>query len=249
MGVTLLKYPNKSHRKIIQIPIESKELAELMGIIAGDGGINNDWQLVITLNSIKDAEYSKYVYQLLKKLFNIEIATRKRKEKNALVLVCSSINLLDFLISKGAVKGNKINNGIDVPFWIKNNSGYEKAFVRGLIDTDGCIYIHKHVVKGELRKDIGLCFTNNSKNLIKEVLEVFKKNGVNSHVSSKGNRIYLYGKKPIEKYLTILKSSNPRILNKYKEWRGARVADSACLESRYARKGIQGSNPCLSANY
>ena len=42
-------------------------LAEFMGIIFGDGGINNDWQLVISLNSLTDREYSDYILKLIYK--------------------------------------------------------------------------------------------------------------------------------------------------------------------------------------
>jgi intein/homing endonuclease len=230
MNLALLKYPKKSHRKIIRIPSESIELAELMGIIAGDGGINNDWQLVISLNSIKDLEYSKYIYQLLKNLFNTEVAIRKRPKQNALVLVCSSTNLLDFLVAKGAVRGNKITQRIDIPVWIKDNPDYEKAFVRGLVDTDGCLFIHKHTVKGELRNDIGFCFTNYSRKLLNSVADILTKFKIKQHVTDKGKRIYLYGAKTIVDYLEIFGSSNPIITNTYKKWRGARAAESACLE-------------------
>lgn len=230
MEVALLKYPKKSHRKIIRIPSESKQLAELIGIIAEDGGINNDWQLVISLNSIKDVAYSRYIYQLLKKLFNIEVAIRKRPNQNALVLVCSSADLVDFLVVKVAVRGNKINQGIDAPFWIKKNIDYGKSFIKGLVDTDGCFYVHKHTIKGESRKDMGFCFANNAKNLIKTVADVLNKIGLEPHISNKQNRVYLYGRKQIEEYLRLIGSSNDLIINKYKEWRGARAAESACLE-------------------
>lgn len=223
MSSALLKYPQKSHRKIIRIPSESIELAELMGIIAGDGGINNDWQLVISLNSIKDLEYAKYVHQLLKNLFNIEVAVRKRPKQNTLVLVCSSINLLDFLVSKGAIKGNKILGGINVPLWIQGNSRYEKAFVKGLVDTDGCLYIHKHITKGKLRKNIGFCFTNCSEKLLNAVADILSKFKIKPHVTDNGKRIYLYSAKAIAHYLAAFGSSNPRITNTYKKWRGAGV--------------------------
>jgi hypothetical protein len=42
VDASLLKYPNKSYRKNINFPSENNDLAELMGIIAGDEGINND---------------------------------------------------------------------------------------------------------------------------------------------------------------------------------------------------------------
>ena len=223
MDIKLLKYPNKSHRKIIRIPRKSKKLAELFGIVFGDGGINNDWQLVITLDTNSDLKYSYYVHGLLNKLFRAKIAVRKRPGQNALVLVCSSTNLVDFLVDRGTVRGNKIVQQIDVPDWIKNNSNYEKAFVRGLVDTDGCLFIHKHIVKGKLRNDIGFCFTSYSKKLLNSVANIFNKFKIKPHITDKGRRIYLCGVKNIIDYLKIFGSSNPRIINKYKEWKGARA--------------------------
>jgi intein/homing endonuclease len=200
------------------MPSESKELAELMGIIFGDGGINNDWQLVITLNSIADLEYSKYVRRLLEKLFGIDVAVRKRPGRNALVLVCSSMNLIDYLVSKGAVRGNKIRQEIDTPNWIKGNPEFESAFVRGLVDTDGCLYIHQHSIKGVVYKNIGFCFTNFSKKLIISVSHILQKFDIKPYVTANGTRIYLYSQKSVLKYLSIFGSSNSRINNKYASW-------------------------------
>ena len=94
MDASLLKYPNKSYRKNINFPSENNDLAELMGIIAGDEGINNDWQLVISLNFIKDFDYSFYIINLLEKLFKIKSARRKSPNQNTLVVVCSSTSLV-----------------------------------------------------------------------------------------------------------------------------------------------------------
>lgn len=122
MDYSLLKYPRKSHRKTIRITQKSKGLAELFGIIFGDGGINNDWQLVISLNSYSDLKYSSYIKGLLERLFAIKVAARKRPNQNTLVLVCSSSNLVNFLVKNGAVRGNKVVQKIDIPDWINNNS-------------------------------------------------------------------------------------------------------------------------------
>lgn len=79
MNKNSLRYPKKSHRKFIRFPRNSILLAEFMGIEFGDGGIGNPWQVVITLNSKKDAEYAKYVVGLLHSLFGIDAVVRKRK--------------------------------------------------------------------------------------------------------------------------------------------------------------------------
>ncbi len=220
MDIGTLKYPKKSHRKLITLPPESSRLAELMGIELGDGGINNEWQLVITLNSIADLEYSHYVKALLEELFGIQVAVRKRKGVNALVLVCSSTSLVDFLVTKGAVRGNKIAQQIDIPQWIKGTDAFEKLFVRGLVDTDGCLYIHKHTVAGSQYRNIGFCFTSKSKPLIHSVAAILQKFGITPHIMANESTIYLYREAAVVDYLRIFGSSNPRITNKFEQWRG-----------------------------
>ncbi len=247
MKSNLLKYPLKSHRKEISIPQESVYLAEFIGIIFGDGGINNDWQLVISLNSERDLDYSKYVVKLIKTLFSLETSIRKRPRQNTLVIVCSSMNLLDFLIGKGAVKGNKIRQKFDIPKWISGNSSYEKAFVRGLVDTDGCLYNHRHKVAGKVYTNIGFCFASSSPPLLKSVGNILQLAGIEPHIKYEKNHIYLYSSKAVIKYLRIFGSSNSRILNKYVSWRGAGVDERAALEMPYTGNCIEGSNPSLSA--
>lgn len=220
-----LKFPLKSHRKTISIPDHSVLLAEFMGIVFGDGGINNNWQLVISLNSKSDLDYSKHVIELIKLLFNLEVSVRKRPKQNTLVIVCSSTNLLEFLIKNGAVMGNKIKQQFDIPGWIKGNLGYEKAFIRGMVDTDGCLYTHQHVVGGRTYKNIGFCFVSASPPLLKSIATIFESVGIIPHPTRRGNSIYLYSCKAVLEYLGTFGSSNPRIFKKYANWRDARVVE------------------------
>ncbi len=223
-------------------------LAEFMGIVFGDGGINNDWQLVISLNSLTDREYSDYILKLIYDLFHIKAAIRKRPNQNTLVIVCSSTSLVDFLVEQGAVKGNKITKQIDIPNWVSSNSLYSKFFVRGLIDTDGCLYTHKHKCKGKEYMNIGLCFTSFSENLTSSVAIVLKKFNIVPHVKENNHRIYLYSRQAVVKYLKSFGSSNSRIKRKYWDFRrDAGVAERTRLESVHNRKIIAGSNPALSA--
>ncbi|EKE15493.1 MAG: hypothetical protein ACD_11C00153G0002 [uncultured bacterium] len=215
-----LRYPNKSHRKKIKFPNESTDLAELMGIEFGDGGIGNPWQMVITMNAEKDLEYAYYIKKLIYKLFCVNPAIRIRKEK-ALLIVSSSTSLVDFLVRKGAVRGNKIKQCFDIPAWVLNKDAYKKAFVRGLVDTDGCLYIHRHTIKNIPYKNIGFCFTSSSRNLLNSVADIFQYFEIKPHITDKGRRIYLYGKDSVIKYLRIFRSVNPRITELYKTWRGA----------------------------
>ncbi len=218
-----LKYPKKSHRKQLILPKYSTQLAEFFGIMMGDGGINNPWQANITLNSIKDAKYSKYVSSLCKKIFGIIPAVRKRKTSNALVVSLASTSVVDFLVTNGLVRGNKLKTGLMIPRWILEKPLYKKACVRGLIDTDGCIFIHVHKVLGKVYKNIGLSFSSCSPELIFQVADIFAEFGIIPHISKRGRDIYLYQADSVVKYLKIIGTSNYRIKSVYNKWRDARA--------------------------
>jgi intein/homing endonuclease len=216
--VATLKYPKKSHRKKVILPKYSESLAEFFGIMIGDGGINNDWQATITVNAIADAMYAKHISVLCKKLFDIEPAIRKRKENNALIISLSSISVVDFLVSNGLSRGNKLKNGLSIPTWILDKPLYRKSCVRGLIDTDGCIFIHTHQMSGKVYKNIGLTFRNYSPKLIFQVADILEEFGIIPHISKRGSDIYLYQADSVAKYLKVIGTSNNRIRSVYQKW-------------------------------
>ena len=223
VDIHLLKYPKNSHRKEVILPKYSVQLAEFFGIMMGDGGINNSWQANITLNSIKDVQYSKYIYSLCDKLFGIFPAIRKRKTRNALVVSLTSTSIVDYLVDNGLVRGNKLKFGLKIPKWILDQSPYRKACVRGLVDTDGCIFVHIHKVSGKIYKNIGLSFTSYSSELIFQVADILAEFGIMPHITKRGRDIYLYQADAVVKYLKIFGTSNERIRSVYEKWRDARV--------------------------
>jgi len=218
--ISSLKFPKRSHRKKVDLPIASPQLAEFMGIMIGDGGINNSWQVTITMNAISDKPYANYIYNLCIKLFGIAPAIRKRKNRQALVISLASTTVVDFLVARGLCRGNKLAQGLIIPRWILTNRKYKLACARGLIDTDGCLFIHKHKVGGKFYKNIGLCFTSHSPELIRQVSTIFEEFGIIPHSSTSGRNIYLYREDAVAKYLEIFGTSNERIGSLYQKWRG-----------------------------
>lgn len=221
--VSQLKHPDKSHRKIVSLPKYSVQLAEFFGLMMGDGGINNPWQANITLNAIKDRKYALYILKLCDALFGIAPAMRKRKEKQALVISLASTTVVDFLVDNGLPRGNKLRSGLRMPGWILAKKSYRVACVRGLMDTDGCLFVHKHKVAGKNYNNLGLCFTSYSVELVGQVAAVFKECGITPHISSQGRRIYLYRAGAVAKYLKIFSTSNERVSSVFHKWRGARA--------------------------
>lgn len=186
----------------------------------GDGGINNSWQATITINAIADAAYAAYIHALCLELFGIAPAMRKRKGRQALVLSLASTTVVDFLVSKGLCRGNKLAQGLAMPGWILADPILQRACVRGLVDTDGCLFIHRHAVRGKMYRNLGLCYSSASPTLLQQVASAFEKNGIVAHIDKRCRNIYLYRQAAVAAYLEIFGTSNDRISGVYKKWRG-----------------------------
>ena len=82
------KHPIIAVTKPIKKPHFSKELAEFVGIVMGDGGITNR-QITITLHDKDDKAYSQFVVPLIKRLFNVPIGIYHRKEESVMNFIIS----------------------------------------------------------------------------------------------------------------------------------------------------------------
>ena len=212
-----LTYPNKSHRKEIIKARPSPNLAEYLGVLAGDGSIQNAWQVTISLNATKDLAYATYLLRLTKQLFGIEAKIRKKKFQNCCDLICSSTTLVEHVLELGMVRGNKIKGEICIPKWVMTKPDYSIAYVRGLIDTDGCLYIHRHNVRNRTYFNLGLCFVSHAEKLLHETLEILLSAGIPAKLTS-GKKIYVYSASGVKKYLSIFGSNNQRIWRIYNDW-------------------------------
>lgn len=202
-------YRHCSIRKKIKIPKDSTELAEFFGIVLGDGGINNDHQVVITLHKENGKDYIVFVCDLIKKLFEIEPAVyhyRSERSQKVVGVTASGISLIEFLLSKGLKKGSKVKNQIDVPEWIKKKKDFSKSCLRGLIDTDGGVYYHRHNTQGYSSFNVGLQFSNRSLPLTKFVKEILSFTGFNPKISN--DRVNLYRESEVIRYAKEIKFSN-----------------------------------------
>ncbi len=212
----LLKYPNKSHRKTIKIPEESADLAELIGAIAGDGGVSN-WQVIISLNSITDLRYAHFIMNLFEKLFGIKPTARKRIGQNCIVVDCSSRNITDFLIEKGVVKGHKIKHRLNIPSWILLKADYKVAFLRGLFDTDGCTFIDHHQNKAKIYGNIGLAFTNYSLPLLESINQILRELGYSPTITTRF-RVLLRRESEVFRFFREFSPNNERHYDKLREF-------------------------------
>lgn len=200
-------------RKKIEYPQKNVKLAELLGIVLGDGSITY-YQVTITLNSTTDADYAQWVMALCERLFGVTVHASTRE--NTISLTMSGVNMVEFLLKNGLQRGNKIRNQVNIPTWITRVPLYSLACVRGLVDTDGCIYLDTHRIRGKVYKNICLSFTSYSLPMLTAVYDLLRSLGLRP-VQYKNN-LKLRREHDIYRYYKLIGSHNKKHLMKMKEF-------------------------------
>jgi intein/homing endonuclease len=130
------------------------------------------------------------------------------------MIYLNGINLVNYLVKIGLRVGNKVKQQVDVPDWIKKSKEFRIACVRGLMDTDGGVFLHKYKVNGKVYAYKKICFTNRSVPLLIFVNDVLKEIGLTPKMITKveNKKVWLYNKQEVEQYLNLVGSHNSRLL-------------------------------------
>lgn len=202
--------------KKVPFPTYSAELAELIGIMLGDGGITYS-QISVTLGYTTDKKYVPHIRKLINKLFRVKTSTYSPKIKDVIRIRASGVNLVRNLLKLGLVRGNKIKQQFDIPQWIQEEKGYIKACIRGMIDTDGCVHRKVRRERNGLEyRSIGITFSSRSRPLQNSLIRLF--NILEFKVAISGVTIYLCGKEQIKRYVEEIGFSNPKHFSRYKSF-------------------------------
>jgi len=160
-----------TRRSYIKIPAFNKEIAYLVGVIAGDGSLTKTkrkrggfhYQLRVYTGK---REYLELLNNIIKKHFSLEgrIIQDKRKE-NAYLLEIKNATIFFYFV----IHGNEIGKKKDfkIPKKIKKNKGYFLEYLAGLVDTDG------HICNKRIQ------LKQKSERLLKEISKIANKAGLN----------------------------------------------------------------------
>ncbi len=200
------------------IPIKkSSQFAEMTGIILGDGGITDN-QLTVTLDRVTDSDYIPYVRNLSQIVFGEMFKKNYRKHDRGVDLCLSGINLIENLYKFQLTKGDKIARQINFPVWIWDKIIYQRLCVRGLIDTDGCVFIHRHKVGTTTYQHLRISFSSKSHPLLDSISKVLDIEKIKHYVSHKFGTINIYDLSHIKKYVKKIGFSNLKHINKYQTY-------------------------------
>ncbi len=193
-AANLGKYAHNSYNlKTLEL---GEDLAEFCGIMLGDGNMNR--RGVRIAFDKRNVNYMAYVNKLFEKLVGLQLRPFLVKATNQGYLYFYSAHLVEHLTSVGLVAGDKIKNNVGIPDWIKENEIYSKRCIRGLIDTDGCIYICKR----ERQKYVK--FTNFNRKLLLEFKDLALKSGYH-FASANQKNVCLYRKDEVIRFINDIK--------------------------------------------
>jgi transposase-like protein len=200
-----------STRKPIRIPPRSPRLAELVGIILGDGQIS-DLQVVVSNHAEHERQYSAFVAQLFYDLFALE-ASLDLRPKNTLNVVVSSIALVEHLETLGLYRGSKVSRQVGIPEWIFEDGEYICACIRGLVDTDGSVFLHRQRYKQREYRFLELYFSNHSQPLLAGMERLLS---CLQYIPKRDNRgVTLYRQEEVKRYFETVSTHNPYHRGRY----------------------------------
>ena len=212
------KSPAKGYQTLIKImkPRKSKKLAEFIGIMLGDGGVNR-YHTSVTLSNT-EKQYILYVSHLIKNLFGLKPKIYKHSHAEAVRIVVNRKELVGFCQSIGLVLGNKIEQQIDIPDWIKENKIYQRECIRGLVDTDGCFYTNSYISHGKKYSYFKIAFVSASKPLILSFCKSLTNMGIKARISKNYRDVRIEEEMYVQKYIKEISSHNQKHLNKIQSW-------------------------------
>lgn len=199
--------------KPIRRPKASPLLAEFIGIVMGDGGITQR-QVTITLHHTDDRAYAAFVTRLIKRLFGVTPRIYHAPKDSVLDIVVSRTELVRYLHALGLPIGNKVRQRIDIPGWIIKDPALSLACIRGLIDTDGCVFTHRYRVRGKLYTYKKISFTSRSKPLLNSVGRILSLLGI--VVRTTQYDVFIDSVSDVKKYFMQVRPHNQKHLNRYR---------------------------------
>jgi len=192
-------------KKEIIPPKLDEELAEILGALNGDGhlsGISNE--ISVTCSRELDREYIFHLKELFEKKFGISFKIVIQGGAIRIRTYCKE--LVEHLNKRYGLPIGKKKNNLVIPKPVKENPELLRAYIRGLFDTDGSIYVRR-------KKDFILEIISVDKRFLEELKMSLK--GLGFECGTSGKNLYFYQKNMIKRFFDEIKPANSKHLKKY----------------------------------
>lgn len=216
-------YDGKDIRKKIKLTRNpTSELAEIVGIMLGDGSlyINKKLKFHTTISFHKNEySYLSYVKSLFEKYF-YPYSFYINELKDEILLLNISICIGRILKIVGLKEGNKVKNRVEIPKWIFSSRRFIMSLVKGMFDTDGCVY-KKYANYAQIQFKFGSYPL--VKSLKKALINLnFNPTKIQKELNQKGTfgwKFYLSRQKEIDRFFMEIKPGNTKHIERYNKIR------------------------------
>ena len=209
------KFPNKI----------TEELAEETGWHIGDGSMNyyKNGKKMMGLYQLRGhieddkRHYIERIKPFFKRLYGIDISLREMPSTRVFGFQIWNDKLVKFKQSLGLPLGKKFE--LEIPKQFLSDKELIVACIRGIFDTDGCLYLEKKNGKLYPRIEIATISSLLGEQLNSLLLGLGLRSTVYT-MKTYGNRIMPYkvsirGEEMLHKFIQIINPQNPKHLAKY----------------------------------
>ncbi|MAH42365.1 hypothetical protein CL614_01410 [archaeon] len=215
----------------------NKEIAEICGIHAGDGYLRNDGKRVeLDLSGSLEEKiyYDNHVIPLFSNEFKVKIQPKWFKSRNTYGFVIRNIGIVTYIHELGFPYGKK-SLYLKAPNFIlkSKNPDLKIYFLRGLLDTDGCITFDRRYdkrysnFKQKYHTYPRLTLSTISESLCLDIQKLLIQLKINFWIQTyqpknkneKTKYITWIRGKNFEKWMKIISSKNPTKYSRYKIWK------------------------------
>jgi len=132
-------------KKVKILADKSNDIAEIIGVILGDGHLEKSFRsghyAVKICGGEDDLEYlASFVAPLFLRVFGKQLKNFRFKKAKGVMFYIHDKNVVFTLEHHGLKPGNKKDNDACVPPWVFENEAYLIACLRGIFDTDGTVF-------------------------------------------------------------------------------------------------------------
>ncbi len=204
-------------------------LAEEVGIHIGDGSMNfylngrkKKGFFQLRGHIMDDMEYyHSHLKKLYYNLFGIKISIREMKSDGVLGFQIWSDELISFKRYLGLPLGKKDN--INIPPIFLGNNKIRIGVLRGIFDTDGCIYLENK--RGKLYPRIEIRTTSST--LTNQMVRILKDNNIRatSYTIKQRNKNWkevmstaIRGANEVKKFFCLVEPHNPKHISRLKRY-------------------------------
>lgn len=190
-------------KNLPKIKFDNK-LAEIFGVLNGDGHISSSNYEIAIIGNINEVDYSNYLKNLFEYKFKIKF--NLKRENSVFTLRGYSSELAKLLIENYSLpKGNKLGK-IRIPKMVKINNKTLACYIRGLFDTDGTFYIRRE-------KDPVIEISSADPGYLNEIKKALILLGFKAGIGE--HRVFIYNKQDIASFFKEIKPANTKHLKKY----------------------------------